>query len=194
MQHYVIRLTAQDGYTAQRSYSVASAPSEPLLEFFIDRLPDGEVSAFLADVVEIGDELELRGPIGGWFVWTGAGPALAIGGGSGVVPLVAMLRHAKDLGRSDQLRVAVAARSLDELPYANELVAAGALIGLSRAASPVGRPAGRLSAGEIAALVAAEQTSFVCGSAGFAEATTGLLLDAGVPTEAIRVERFGPSG
>ncbi|WP_338178731.1 FAD-binding oxidoreductase [Jatrophihabitans sp.] len=193
-QHYVIRLTAEDGYTAQRSYSVASAPSDPLLEFFIDRLPDGEVSGFLADIVEVGDELELRGPIGGWFVWNGTAPALGIGGGSGVVPLVSMLRHAAGTAAADLLRVAVSARSLDELPYADELAAAGAVIALSRTQSPTGRPAGRLAAAEIASLVRPDQTCLVCGSAGFAEAVTGLLLDAGTPTTAIRVERFGPSG
>ena len=193
-QHYVIRLTAQDGYTAQRSYSVASAPSDPLLEFFIDRLPDGEVSGFLADVVEVGDELELRGPIGGWFVWRGTAPALGIGGGSGVVPLVAMLRHAADVGASGLLRLAVSARSKDELPYAAELADAGALIALSRAPSDSGRPAGRLTALEISSLVTADQTCLVCGSAGFAEAATDLLVTAGVATGAIRVERFGPSG
>ena len=93
-QHYVIRLTAEDGYTAQRSYSIASAPADPLVELFVERLDDGEVSGFLADVVQAGDQLEVRGPIGGWFVWRGASPAVGVGGGSGVVPLVAMLRHA----------------------------------------------------------------------------------------------------
>ena len=95
-QHYVVRLTAEDGYTAQRSYSVASAPADPLVELFIERLDDGEVSTYLADVVEPGDELEVRGPIGGWFVWDGESPALLVAGGYGVVPFVAMLRHARD--------------------------------------------------------------------------------------------------
>src|SRR4051794_34872714 len=91
-QHYVFRLTAEDGYSASRSYSVASSPADPLLEFFVERLDDGEVSGYLADVVEPGDELELRGPIGGWFVWEGDVPAVGVAGGTGVVPLVAMLR------------------------------------------------------------------------------------------------------
>ena len=120
-QHYVIRLTADDGYVAQRSYSVASPPSDPLLEFFIERLDDGEVSTFLADVVEAGDELDVRGPIGGWFVWDATAPALGVAGGSGVVPFVAMLRHARDAGRAELLRLAVSARSLGDLPYADEL-------------------------------------------------------------------------
>ncbi|HZB19608.1 MAG TPA: FAD-binding oxidoreductase, partial [Blastococcus sp.] len=121
-QHYVVRLTAEDGYTAQRSYSIASAPSDPLVELFIERLDDGEVSTYLADVVEPGDELEVRGPIGGWFVWDGETPALLVGGGYGVVPFVAMIRHARELGRLDLLRVAVSSRTLAELPYAEELM------------------------------------------------------------------------
>ena len=99
-QHYVIRLRAKDGYTAQRSYSVASDPGDALLEFFVERLPDGEVSGFLADGVVVGDELEIRGPIGGWFVWTGDEPMLAVAGGSGVVPIVSMVRHARTQART----------------------------------------------------------------------------------------------
>src|SRR3954452_7459373 len=116
-QHYVFRLTAEDGYTASRSYSVASAPGDPLLEFYVERLDDGEGSTHLADVLEPGDELELRGPIGGWVVWTGERPAVGVAGGTGVVPLVAMLRHARDLGQEERVRIAVSVRTLAELPY-----------------------------------------------------------------------------
>jgi ferredoxin-NADP reductase len=193
-QHYVVRLTAEDGYVAQRSYSIASAPSDPLIELYVERLADGEVSSYLADIVEPGDELEIRGPIGGWFVWTGDAPAFGIGGGSGVVPIVAMLRHAIDIGQTDRLRIAVSARTFADLPYSEELTEAGALIGLSREDAATGRSAGRLSAAEIGSLIAADATCFVCGSAPFAEATTMVLLDGGVATELIRVERFGPSG
>src|ERR687884_532104 len=119
-QHYVFRLTAEDGYSASRSYSVASSPADPLLEFYVERLDDGEVSTYLADVVEPGDTLELRGPIGGWFVWDGERPALLVGGGTGVVPLVSMLRTARELGRTDLLRTAVSTRTLAGLPYADE--------------------------------------------------------------------------
>jgi len=91
-QHYVVRLTADDGCTAQRSYSVASPPSDPLVELFAERLEDGEVSSYLADAVQVRDELDVRGPIGGWFVWRGDVPAAGFAGASGVVPLVAMLR------------------------------------------------------------------------------------------------------
>jgi ferredoxin-NADP reductase len=193
-QHYVVRLTAEDGYTAQRSYSVASAPSDPLLEFYVERLDDGEVSTYLADVVEPGDELEIRGPIGGWFVWTGDSPALGVAGGSGIVPIVAMLRHGIDLGRADRLRIAVSARTLADLPYSDELLAAGALIALTREDAVSGRTAGRLTVGDLAPLLGEQPTCFVCGSAAFAEAASMLLLDCEVPTARIRVERFGPSG
>ena len=192
-QHYVVRLTAEDGYTAQRSYSVASAPGDPLVELFVERLDDGEVSTYLADVVEPGDELEVRGPIGGWFVWDGEHPALLVGGGTGVVPLVAMLRTARELGRTDLLRTAVSTRTLAELPYADELRAAGAVVVTTREAHGV-RPAGRLTAADLVPLWEPGQTAYVCGSAGFAEAASQLLVDLGVPAAGIRVERFGASG
>jgi ferredoxin-NADP reductase len=192
-QHYVVRLTAEDGYTAQRSYSVASAPGDPLVELFIERLDDGEVSTYLADVVEPGDELEVRGPIGGWFVWDGETPALLLAGGYGVVPFVAMLRHARAIGRLDLLRVAVSSRTLAELPYAEELLDAGALIVLTREAHGI-RAAGRVTAPDLLPLWEPGQTAFVCGSASFAEAGSQLLVGMGFPTHAIRVERFGPSG
>ncbi|MGR6967665.1 FAD-binding oxidoreductase [Geodermatophilus sp. URMC 61] len=192
-QHYVVRLTAEEGYTAQRSYSVASPPGDPLVELFVERLDDGEVSTYLADVVEPGDELDVRGPIGGWFVWDGERPALLVGGGTGVVPLVAMLRTAHDLGRTDLLRTAVSTRTLAELPYADELLAAGALVVTTR--EPYGvRSAGRLTAAELVPLWEPGRTAYVCGSAGFAEAASQLLVDLGVPAAEIRVERFGASG
>ena len=192
-QHYVVRLTAEDGYTAQRSYSVASAPAAPLVELFVERLDDGEVSTYLADVAEPGDELEVRGPIGGWFVWDGATPALLVGGGTGVVPLVAMIRHARDLGRLGLLRVAVSARTLAELPYADELAEAGALIVTTRETHGI-RPAARLTAMDLLPLWEEGQTAYVCGSAGFAESASQLLVELGLPPASIRVERFGPSG
>jgi ferredoxin-NADP reductase len=192
-QHYVVRLTAEDGYTAQRSYSVASTPGDPLVELFIERLDDGEVSTHLADVVEPGDELEVRGPIGGWFVWDGESPALLLAGGSGVVPFVAMLRHARAIGRADLLRCAVSGRTRAELPYADELAAAGALIVLTREANGI-RPPGRLTPADLVPLWEPGQTAYVCGSASFAEGATQLLVGMGMPAAGIRVERFGPSG
>jgi len=192
-QHYVVRLTAEDGYTAQRSYSIASAPSDPLIELFIERLDDGEVSTYLADVVEPGDELEVRGPIGGWFVWDGTTPALLVAGGYGVVPFVSMIRHARELGRLDLLRVAVSSRTLAELPYAEELMDAGALVVLTREAHGI-RPAGRLTAEDLLPLWEPGQIGYVCGSASFAEAASQLLVGMGFPPPQVRVERFGPTG
>ena len=192
-QHYVVRLTAEDGYTAQRSYSVASAPGEPRVELFVERLDDGEVSTYLADVVEPGDRLEVRGPIGGWFVWDGERPALLVGGGTGVVPLVAMLRTARELGRTDLLRIAVSTRTLAELPYADELLEAGALVVTTREAHGI-RAAARLAAEDLVPLWEPGQTAYVCGSTPFAEAASQLLLGLGLSDHDIRVERFGPSG
>jgi ferredoxin-NADP reductase len=192
-QHYVVRLTAPDGYTAQRSYSVASPPSDPRVELFVERLENGEVSGYLADVAEPGDEFEVRGPIGGWFVWDGASPALLVGGGTGVVPLVSMLRTARDLGRPELLRLAVASRTWAELPYADELADAGALVALSREARGI-RPAGRLGGDELVPLWEPGQTAYVCGSASFAEALSQLLLRLGFAPGDVRIERFGPSG
>ena len=191
-QHYVIRLTADDGYTAQRSYSVASDPGDPLLEFYIERLDGGEVSGFLADVVEPGDELDVRGPIGGWFVWTAGGPVLGIGGGSGVVPIVSMLRHARRVGRTELPRFAVAARTWADLPYADEFTDAGATIVLSREDRP-GRPAARITPADLQPVVLDDGPVLVCGSTSFTDAVTTMLTGLGVGVQRIRLESFGPS-
>lgn len=194
-QHYVLRLTAPDGYTASRSYSVASAPdASNEIELTVERLPEGEVSSFLHDEVVVGDELEVRGPIGGWFVWRGDGPALLLGGGSGVVPLMAMLRLAHRMGRSDLARLIVSVRSPEDLYYSAELTRLGAEVLYTRLA-PEGwlRPAGRLTTADLPAPIGPETTVFVCGSSGFSDAATETLLGAGVENERIRVERFGPT-
>jgi ferredoxin-NADP reductase len=192
-QHYVVRLRADDGYVAQRSYSVASPPADPLVELWIERIFEGEVSGYLAEVVEPGDELEVRGPIGGWFVWDGASPAVGVAGGSGVVPLISMLRHAEVLGRPELLQLAVSGRRLADLPYPDELAAAGVFIALSRTDQP-DRPAGRLTAAELRPLITGADTTYVCGSAGFAEFASSLLVELGCPAAGIRVVRFWPSG
>jgi ferredoxin-NADP reductase len=195
-QHYVLRLTAPDGYSASRSYSVASAPDGTgEIELTVERLVGGEVSEFLHDVVAAGDELEVRGPIGLFFVWPGDRPALLVGGGSGVVPLMAMLRKARLEGHADLLRVLVSARSPDDLYYADELPGDGVRIVWTRSAPPGDpRGAGRMTVDDLAPLVRAEQDVYVCGSPAFADAATDRLREAGVPDGVIRVERFGPSG
>ncbi len=195
-QHYVVRLTAPDGYTAQRSYSVASPPADgdsDEIDLTVERLVGGEVSGFLHDAVEIGDELEVRGPIGGWFVWDD-GPALLVGGGSGTVPVMAMLRHARATGRSELVRLVVSVRSPDDLYYRDELTGPEVTVAYTRAA-PAGwiRPVGRLSLTDLGD-VADDVTAYVCGSAGFADAASRLVVEAGVPVARVRVERFGPTG
>jgi ferredoxin-NADP reductase len=195
-QHYVVRLTAPDGYTASRSYSVASAPDDSTdFDITVERLEGGEVSAFLHDEVRLGDDLEVRGPIGGWFVWRGEGPALLVGGGSGVVPLMAMLRLARLRGQSALVRLVVSVRTPDDLYYAAELEGPETTVAYTRSSPPSGsRPTGRLTHDDIASAVIPDATAYVCGSAGFADAATDLITAARVPAERIRVERFGPTG
>jgi ferredoxin-NADP reductase len=195
-QHYVIRLSAPDGYTAMRSYSIASAPDGSAeLEFTVERLDDGEVSTYLHDVAEPGDTLEVRGPIGRWFVWEGDSPAMLIGGGSGVVPLMAMLRLARQRHASDLLRLVVSVRSPDDLYYAAEIVGPQTTVVYTRQAPPsVSRPPRRLQDDDLAPALLPDAMAYVCGSAGFADTATDLLQGLGVPAERIRVERFGPSG
>jgi ferredoxin-NADP reductase len=194
-QHVDVRLTTEDGYSTQRSYSIASAPHPGRLELTVQRLEDGEVSPYLTDVLKPGFPLELRGPIGGWFVWDATTPAVAIGGGTGVVPLMSMLRYATEMGRPELLRLAVSARTMQDLPYASELIDAGALVAITREPTlPPARPTGRLTAADLEPLLTAGATYFVCGSAVFAEAVTQLLVGLDVPAGAIKVERFGPSG
>ncbi len=194
-QHYIVRLSAPDGYTASRSYSVASPPDGTAeIELTVERLENGEVSTFLHDEVRPGDELEVRGPIGGWFVWRGSEPAFLVGGGSGVVPLMAMLRLARREGRSHLLRLIVSARSPADLYYADELPGAETTVVYTRAAPPGwSRPIRRLNQHDLAGQVAEDATAYVCGSPAFADSVTALLIGGEVPTDRIRVERFGPT-
>jgi len=195
-QHFIVRLTAPDGYTAQRSYSVASAPDgSGTIELTVERLPDGEVSSFLHDVVMVGDELEVRGPIGGWFIWRGDTPAVLVGGGSGVVPLMSMLRLARLRGQADLVRLVVSVRRPGDLYYASELPGPQTTIVYTRATPPSWpRPAGRLSAADLPVPLNPDATGFICGSSGFADAATAVLRDGGMPVDRIRAERFGPTG
>lgn len=197
-QHYVVRLSAPDGYVAMRSYSVASAPDpDGEIELTVERLEDGEVSGYLDEEVVVGDELEVRGPLGGWFVWAGDTPALLIGGGSGVVPLMSMLRLARRSGRSDLVRLVVSVRTPADLLYADELPGPETTLVHTRVAPPgAPRPAGRLNGDDLAPLLASlpeDPTVYICGSGGFADAASAQLVDLGVPVDRIRVERFGPT-
>lgn len=195
-QHYVVRLTAPDGYTASRSYSIASAPDgSDVFDLTVERLEDGEVSTFLHDIAEPGDELEVRGPLGGWFVWGGTAPAVLVGGGSGLVPLMSMLRLARRAGTGHPLRLVVSVRSPEDLLYAAELPGPDVTVVYTRRSpAGAGRPPGRLRLADLPAFPGAEAIGYVCGSSGFADAATGLLVQAGMPAGAIRVERFGPTG
>jgi ferredoxin-NADP reductase len=195
-QHYIVRLTAPDGYTAMRSYSVASEPDgSNEFELTVELLPDGEVSSFLHEEVVVGDHLEVRGPIGGWFVWQGTTPALGIGGGSGVVPIMAMLRLARRKNRPDLFHAVVSVRSPADLYYASEIAGPETTIVYTRQAPPAsGRPAGRLKVHDITPCLGDGATAYICGSTGFANAASDLVVEAGVPVNRIRVERFGPTG
>lgn len=194
-QHYIIRLSAPDGYTASRSYSIASAPDGSAeIEITVERLPDGEVSTFLHDEAAVGDELDVRGPIGGWFIWTADRPALLIGGGSGVVPLMAMLRYARRNNATGLVRVIVSVRKPGDLYYPDEIPGPETTIIYTREA-PIGdsRPAGRITLEDLQSMPLDDATAYICGSAPFADAVTDAVMALGVPAERIRVERFGPS-
>ena len=191
-QHYLIRLRAPDDYTAQRSYSVASDDDDPLVELLVEKLPDGEVSEFLADVAEVGDVLEMRGPIGRWFIWDTRTPALCLVGGTGVVPAIAMTRTARRLGRSDLLRVVAVGRSPQMLPYVDELMKMDAKITYTRHVTD--RPPGPPTTEEVAPLLAGIDLAYVCGSTRFAQFAEALLIECGLDPRAIRVEQFGATG
>lgn len=194
-QHFIVRLTAPDGYTASRSYSAASPPGDPKhVELTVERLEGGEVSSYLDEVVQPGDVLEVRGPIGGWFVWQGDTPALLVGGGSGIVPLMAMLRLARTSGRSELVGLVVSARRQQDLYYPDELPGPETTIVYTREAPPNWpRPPGHLVADDLAPCLLEGATAYVCGSSGFADHVTALLAHLEVPDEKIRVERFGPT-
>jgi ferredoxin-NADP reductase len=195
-QHFLVRLTSPDGYTATRSYSVASAPDGTNeIELTVERLEKGEVSPFLHDVVEPGDTFEVRGPVGGWFIWRGDSPVLLVGGGSGVVPLMSMLRLARHMGRPELVRLLVSVRSPESLFFADEIVGPETTVIYTRTAPPgSARGAGRMTVSDISSEMTARESSLVCGSASFANAATALLMEAGFSAPSIRVERFGLSG
>jgi ferredoxin-NADP reductase len=194
-QFYVVRLTAPDGYHAQRDYSVASAPGGDHIDLTVEMLPAGEVSGFLHDVVEVGDVLQVRGPIGRFFSWDGASPILGVAGGAGVVPLMSMLRLARTEHRTDLMRLIVSVRSPADLYYADEIRGPETTVVHTRQASAdSSRPVGRLTADDIRPLVEPDRDVYVCGSHGFCDGATKVLLDVGVELKRIRVSRFGPTG
>ncbi len=196
-QHYDVRLTAPDGYQAERSYSIASSPRDVgEIELTIDRLEDGEVSPYFHDMVQEGDEVEVRGPFTSYFVWRGERPVLLVGGGSGVVPLMCMLRHRRLTMPQLPMRLVYSVRHAEDVIYADELDA-DAVVTFTRDA-----PEGwKGHTGHIDAPLIAEAsssfvpgTAFVCGSNGFVEAASQLLLGAGFMADEIRTERFGATG
>ena len=193
-QHVVVRLTAPDGYTASRSYSIASAPGDGTeIELMVEKLDDGEVSVYLHEDLRVGDPLEVRGPFGGWFVWNGREPALLVGGGSGVVPLMSMLRQHRAAQLSIPLRLVVSVRSPDDLPFAAEYGAETTIVYTRRAPEDSPRPAGRIDGELLEPLLIPGATAYVCGSTSFAEHASQLLVDLGLPAGTIRVERYGPT-
>lgn len=192
-QHLMLRLTAPDGYVAQRHYSIASAPQDAEasgeIELTLDHVPGGEVSGHLHTVARVGDTVEVRGPLSGFFAWPGDRPALLLGAGSGVVPLMSMLRHWRKAGLSVPLRLLVSARTPSDLIYADEYGDETRVI--------LTGTEGRLAAGHLAPLLSSSALpeggweAYICGSNGFAEHASRLLVAAGQPVDRVRIERFG---
>ncbi len=201
-QHLDLRLTAEDGYQAQRSYSIASAPEDGGLEICVERLDDGEVSPYLVDVARPGDELEVRGPVGGFFVWTveQPGPLALVAGGSGVVPLVAMLRHRHAAGGDGEAALLLSARSDEDVLFRDELSQLGADVHLTLTRTqPQGwtgyaRRVDRALLDEVLPAPPASPRIFVCGATDFVEAVATALVTAGHDPDNVRTERFGATG
>jgi len=205
-QHYDIRLTAEDGYSAQRSYSVASEPERAgVIDITVERIGEGEVSPFLDDIAVVGDRFEVRGPIGGYFVWDAAsgGPLLLVAGGSGVVPLMAMLRHRAASRANVPARLLYSSRTFDDVIYRDELeVLAKDGVGVFHTLTR-SQPAGwtgytrriddRMLA-EVAKPLGRNVLAFVCGPTALVETAADGLERAGLSADRIRTERFGPSG
>jgi ferredoxin-NADP reductase len=207
-QHVLVRLTAPDGYQAERSYSIASAPGPDTIELAIERLGDGEVSPFFHEVVAVGDPIEIRGPIGGHFNWSpqDGGPILLVGGGSGVVPLMSMLRHRELVAAPVPFVLVYSARHWRDVVFRDELMRyAGAddgfalILTLTRESMAVpGVRSGRIDRALIADALAkfagtVPHISFVCGATAFVEVASMFLVEAGLPVGSIRTERYGGS-
>lgn len=204
-QHVDVRLTAEDGYSTQRSYSIASPPESDRLELTVERIDDGEVSPYLTTVADVGDQFEVRGPIGGWFVWddTDTAPVLLVGGGSGVVPLRAMLCHHAAVGSAAAMHLVYSARTLGDVIYRRELEALAGprravTLTLTRESAPdwTGRR-GRVGADLLAEVgwpPSVRPRCYVCGPTPFVEAVADALVGLGHEPGRIRTERFGPTG
>lgn len=203
-QHVDVRLTAEDGYQAERSYSIASAPEAAALALTVEVIADGEVSPYLGEEVRAGDEFEVRGPIGGHFSWAvgDGGPLLLVAGGSGLVPLMSMLRHRAAQDSDVEARLLVSARSQEDLLYRDELRALEPAPGLgifptyTRTAPPGWTGWQRRVDAPMLAEVdpGPEARCFVCGPTPFVEGVTQLLVAAGHEHHRIHAERFGPTG
>ena len=210
-QHVDVRLTAEDGYQAERSYSIASPPEEQQVTLTIERIADGEVSPYLTDELRIGDRLELRGPIGGYFVWearptgSGADPVLLVAGGSGIVPLMAMLRHRAAAGSHVPARLLYSSRAFEDIIYREELDKMAAadpnlevVHTLTRAQPPGWAGYSRRIDAQLLREVAwpADQRpqALVCGPTPFVEFAASGLQGLGYPSERVKTERFGPTG
>jgi len=206
-QHVDVRLTAEDGYQAQRSYSIASAPEDRRLSLTVEGLPDGEVSSYLVGELRTGDKLELRGPVGGYFVWeAGMGePLLLVAGGSGVVPLMSMLRHHDASGASVGARLVYSSRSWEDVIYRDELERLGSTTHgpevvhtLTRSQPTDWTGYSRRVDGEMLAETAWPASSmpsaYVCGPTPFVEAVAAALVLLGYPATSVKTERFGPTG
>lgn len=207
-QHVDIKLTAPDGYQAQRSYSIASAPeSEGVIDLMVELVEDGEVSGWFHNVAEPGDTFELRGPIGGPFTWIAGdgGPLLLIAGGSGVVPLMSMLRHGHQQNHNSTTLLLYSSRSIDDVVYRAELESlsadpTGPLVfhTLTRGSPPgwkgFARRVDRAMIDEVLKEIGNPERVFVCGPTTFVESAAAGLIAAGVDADRIRTERFGPSG
>ena len=205
-QHVDVRLTAEDGYQAQRSYSIASAPELDVLELTVELVEDGEVSPYFVQELRAGDVFEVRGPIGGHFSWAvnDGGPLLLVGGGSGLVPLMSMLRHRGARASDVEAHVLVSARSADDALYRDELEGLQPRAGLHVAwtftrTAPAGwsgydRRVDATMLAEVAPEPDARPLIFVCGPTPFVEAVADLLVDGGYDPRTIHAERFGPTG
>ena len=193
-QHVDVRLTAPDGYQASRSYSLASSGPSPRLQLAVDKLPDGEVSPYLVDDLRPGDMLELRGPLGGWFVWKEdlADPVQLIAGGSGVVPLVAMIRAHAASGSTAPMQLLYSVRTPEDRFFAAELEALDNVTYAYTRSGPPDATIGRLTKERLAAAVLPPGSAvFVCGPTGFVEAVASWLVDLGHEASRIKTERFG---